>query len=208
MLDFDAHAQLADATAELMRSCAIATAQTMTTSACRGLTLWSEMLRAPVQRPGSASNRDTMANPFETLWRLTSAGWMPKVRAWPLDEWLPSSAPVMGWNPYAAVWGRSPYAAWTPLADWSSWGHAYRWPTWTMQPATPGLFAAPAAISQAVLRYASPSAYASYRSAGGHAMAQVVIAPVPDTVVARMAATAAFTPMQTMLGVWRTVLGV
>ena len=30
MLDFDAHTGLADATAELMRSCAVAAAQTMT----------------------------------------------------------------------------------------------------------------------------------------------------------------------------------
>ncbi len=51
MLDYDTHSRLADATTELMRSCAVAAAQTMTASTCRGLMLWSDLLRAPDRRP-------------------------------------------------------------------------------------------------------------------------------------------------------------
>ena len=78
MLDLDAHTRFADATAELMRSCAVAAAQTMTASAFQGLTLWSDLLRRPEQRPAPQAIRATTTNPFEVFWRFTPADWMPK----------------------------------------------------------------------------------------------------------------------------------
>ena len=52
---------------------------------------------------------------------------------------------------------------------------------------------------------AKPDAdFASYRSAGGHAAAQVI---VPAVTMASVTATAALSPVQAMLGVWRAALG-
>jgi hypothetical protein len=177
----------------------------MTTTACRGLTLWSDMLRPPVRRPALSLSHAAMANPFEVFWRMSAAGWMPKARSWPLADWMPADAQALHWTPYAAAWSRAPYASWTPLGDWASWGRVY-WPAWTVQPASAGVFAAPAAMSQRAIRYASPSTYASYRTAGGHAVAQI-IAPVSNPVTAGLTATAVATQMQTLFGFWRTALG-
>ena len=96
MLDYDTHSRLADATTELMRSCAVAAAQTMTASTCRGLMLWSDMLRAPDRRPAPQAIRTTATNPFEVFWRFTPADWMPKASVWPqgyaMRYWLPGPA--------------------------------------------------------------------------------------------------------------------
>jgi hypothetical protein len=190
MLDFDAQAQLAGATAELMRSCAVATAYSMTTSAYRGLTLWSDMFRVPDVR--------RTANPFETFWRLSPAGWLPKAQAWPIAD-------LGAWNPYAAVWKRAPYTSWTPFATWN----AASWPGWTAVQSKPSAeVKAPTNASGAAVRKASPSGLASYRSAGGHAVAQVIMGPMPDpAAIASLTTATVFTPMQTMLGVWRAALG-
>jgi hypothetical protein len=51
---------------------------------------------------------------------------------------------------------------------------------------------------------APDAGFASYRSAGGHAVAQVI---VPAIELAGITATTALSPMQTMLGVWRAALG-
>ena len=133
MLDFDAHTRFADATAELMRSCAVAAAQTMTVSACRGLTLWSDLLRPSAERRVSRLSRPAAANPFEVFWRFSPMHWMPKSGIWPQSNWLPSYTSGLGWSPYAA-WGSSPYAAWPMFSDWSTWSRLY-WPSWSGQSA-------------------------------------------------------------------------
>jgi hypothetical protein len=198
MLDYDTHARLADATAELMRSCAVAAAQTMTASTCRGLMLWSDMLRSPERRPAPQAIRAGSTNPFEMFWRLTPADWMPKAAVRPQSYWPPTSAPRLGW---------APYATWPALPDWSAWSRVY-WPAWPSQPQLASPFAVPATVARAALSVASPSTYASYRSAGGHAVAQVIMMPSADTVVAGLTATnLALTQMHTMLSTWRIVLG-
>jgi hypothetical protein len=53
---------------------------------------------------------------------------------------------------------------------------------------------------------AAAAAFASYRSAGGHAVAQV-IAPTADAVIAGLTATAVLTQLQSMLGFWRAAVG-
>jgi len=199
MLDADTHARLADATAELMRSCAVAAAQTLTASACRGLTLWSDMLRAPPSQRAVSRPASTCAdNPFEVFWRFSPTDWLAKTNGWPQSTWLPS----YGSSP--AAWGGAPYA-WPAFGDWTQWSRIY-WPGWHAQPAQTSPFAIPEAVTQAALRVALPSTYASYRSAGGHAVAQVIM-PGADAIVAGLAATAAFTQMQALFGVWRTMLG-
>jgi hypothetical protein len=192
MLDYDTQARFADATAELMRSCALAAAQTMTASTCRGLTLWSEMLRAPERRPAPPAIRASSINPFEVFWRFTPADWMPKASVWPRSHWLPSPVSGFGWAPYAA---------------WPAWTRIY-WPAaWPSQPQQANPFSMPETVARAALSMASPSTYASYRSAGGHAVAQVIM-PNADTVAAGLTATSlGLMQMHTMLSTWRTVLG-
>jgi hypothetical protein len=51
MLDFKAQSELAEAGATLMRTCAVATAQTMSASALRGLSLWTQVLRSASAGP-------------------------------------------------------------------------------------------------------------------------------------------------------------
>ena len=199
MLDYDTHSRLADATTELMRSCAVAAAQTMTASTCRGLMLWSDLLRAPDRRSAPPAIRTTATNPFEAFWRFTPADWMPKASVWPQNYWLPGPASGLGWA--------HPYATWPAIPDWSAWSRVY-WPAWPSQPQLASPFAVPATVTRAALSVASPSTYASYRSAGGHAVAQVIMMPSADTVVAGLTATnLALTQMHTMLSTWRTVLG-
>ena len=198
MLDYDAHARFADATAELMRSCAVAAAQTMAASACQGLTLWSDMLRSPERRPAPQAIRMGSTNPFEVFWRFTPADWMPKTNVWPQSTWPPSPASCQGWAP--------PYAAWPAFGDWTAWSRAY-WPAWPSQPQQASLFSVPETLTRAALSMASPSTYASYRSAGGHAVAQVIM-PGADRVMAGLTATSlGLMQMHTMLSTWRTVLG-
>jgi hypothetical protein len=204
MIDLDAHTRFTDATAELMRSCAVAAAQTMTVSACRSLTLWSDLLRTPVERRVSQPSRPIVANPFEALWRFSPMHWMPKSAIWPQSSWLPSYTSGLGWPPHAA-WGGSPYAAWPMFSDWSTWSRLY-WPSWSGRSAYASAFILPEAATQAALRATSPSGYASYRSAGGHAVAQIIM-PGSDAAVASLTTTVALTQMQTMLGMWRAALG-
>ncbi|HEU4377266.1 MAG TPA: hypothetical protein VFR73_01745 [Hyphomicrobiaceae bacterium] len=197
MLDYDTQARLAGATAELLRSCAVAAAQTMTASACQGLTLWSDMLRPPRRPPAPAVMRASCANPFEVLWRFTPSDWMPKAGVWPQAAWVPSPALGLGW---------SPYAAWSALPNWSAWGRIY-WQQWPSQPQQLSPLSVPETVTRAALGLASPSSYATYRSAGGHAVAQI-ITPNADTVVAGLAASSlALMQMQTIFSTWRTVLG-
>lgn len=207
MLDFDAHTRFTDATAELMRTCAVAAAQTVTVSACRSLSLWSDLLRTPVERHVSQPSRPAAANPFEVFWRFSPMDWMPKSGVWPQSNWMPSYASGTGWSPYAA-WGGSPYPTWPMFSDWSTWSRLY-WPSWSGQSAYASAFTLPEAVTQAALRATSPSGYASYRSAGGHAVAQIIMPIMPgrDAPVASLTTTAALTQMQTMLGMWRAALG-
>ena len=120
MLDLRTQTQFADATAAMMRTCAIAATNAMAQSAYQGLSFWSDMMR--VAAPARCA--------------------MPGM-------------------PFAPAY-------WTAFARMSPWT-----PAWPLQQA-------PRARAQEAPSPAQPSAdggYASYRSAGGHASAQVVIAP-------------------------------
>ena len=91
---------------------------------------------------------------------------------------------------------------WAPLADWGAWSRG-SFPvgsSWNgaAQPK-------PSRTQSSDAARAKPDAdFASYRSAGGHAAAQVI---VPAATMASVTATAALSPVQTMLGVWRAALG-
>jgi len=103
MLDIKAQAQLAEATAGMMRACALATARAVGTSMVQSLSFWSRMLQSSTGRPAPA---------------------LP----------LPSA--------------------------WTDWTHAC-----VAQDTAPAQDPAPA-----------DAAFSSYRSSGGHAVAQVIVA--------------------------------
>jgi hypothetical protein len=110
-----AQTQLADATADMMRACALLAARTASLSASGGFSLWAQMMAASAGSPWCTQSR----------------------------------------------------MAWSPVQRWAAWSRACLAPT-ELQPAeaAPESIAAPAAPDPA---------FASYRSAGGHAVAQVIV---------------------------------
>ena len=61
MLDIKSQSQLADATAEMMRACAFATARAASTSMLQGMSFWSRMLNSPAasSEPAPAQAQET-----------------------------------------------------------------------------------------------------------------------------------------------------
>ena len=57
MFDVKAQTQLADASADMMRACALAVARAVNLSAYQGVSLWSQMLNVPPASPWSAWSR-------------------------------------------------------------------------------------------------------------------------------------------------------
>ena len=155
MLDYRTQAQLVDATASMMRWCTMAAVNTSAASASRGLALWTELLAAATP-PRALAN--VAKPPLEAGW----AGWpwalatipntSPLARTWWLGSnptwWL---SPAAGW----AVWGR------TALPPWNGWAAPRSGP------------AAKGSNGKDLTK--AETAVASYRSAGGHAVAQVIM---------------------------------
>ena len=197
MLDFRTQSQLLDATAAMMRSCLAATTNTWAASACRGVSLWAELM-------GAGSPRPAPAPPFGLMLWPSVANWMtaPQLYAWP---WLPGKVPSMAWTPFARTWLGPSFSLWAPLGDWGVWGRASMpgWSGWLDAAATP-MTMLPAPVPASADRAPAPPGFSSYRSSGGHAVAQVM---VPTTELAELTATAVLSPMHTMLGVWRAALG-
>jgi len=210
MLAFKAQSQLVDATASIMRAYLSAATNTFAASAGRSLSLWSELLEAASPRQAPAGWPQPAARPLGPAPWPSPAGWMATPRlaspwsapwsAWP---WLAGRAADMSWTPLVQTWWLGPSATfWAPLADWGAWsrGSFPVWSGWNGMPQVPPS----SALSNGAARPAPDAGFASYRSAGGHAVAQVI---VPAVELAGIAATAALSPMQTMLGVWRAALG-
>jgi hypothetical protein len=203
MLDFKTQTQLVDATAAMMRSAVTATANTWAASACKGLSLWAELLSGGHPRPGQQPQVASSSR-GPTLWP-SMADWMvaPQLYAWPAWPWLSGAAGMgLAWTPTARSWPGPSFSLWAPLGDWRAWGApASAWTDGNVgrpQPAAPS----PATLPRPVAPASFP---ASYRSAGGHAVAQVVVSPMEELV--ELGAKAVLSPMHTMLGAWRTALG-
>jgi hypothetical protein len=172
MLDFKTQSQIVDATASVMRWYVTAAINTSAASTCRGLSLWSELLDATAPRNASArqnrgaeigvsispSHADGMETPLGRM-----AQW-----PWPTDS-IPSTSPLA-----RAWWLGSHPAMWSPLAGWTAWSRASlpAWNGW-LAPATTS--SAARTVPNGAAKRADDSGYASYRSAGGHASAQVIM---------------------------------
>jgi hypothetical protein len=191
MLDFKTQSQLVDATASIMRAYLTAATNTVAASTSRSMTLWTEMLEAATPRSGPAGQAQSAA-PLPGDWmlrpRLTAPwpAWPALAQTWWLGPSVTFWAPLTGWG----AWSRGPVPA------WSGWNGAVQGPT--TQSASQGVMpnGAPPPLAE--------GAFASYRSAGGHAAAQVI---VPAIELAGISAKAALSPMHSMLGVWRAALG-
>ena len=183
MLDFKTQSQLVDATATVVRDYLRAATNTYAASTGRSLSLWSELLEAAASRQALAG-RPQAATP------------------WPAWPWLAGSGAGMSWAPLAQAWWLGPSVTfWAPLADWGTWSRG-SFPVGSSWNGAVQLW--PSRTQSSDAAHPKPGAdFASYRSAGGHAAAQVI---VPAAAMAGVTATAGLSPVQTMLCVWRAAL--
>ena len=203
MLDLKTQSQFVDATASIMRAYMRAASETFAASAGRSLSLWSEVLQS--SSPGNGVPPQPAALPVG----MSPAGWMaaPRLAApwsaqWPAWPWMSGNPAGMSWAPLAQAWWLGPSVKfWAPLTDWGAWGRGAL-PGWSSS--TAQVVPAPQEANGAA-RPAPDAGYASHRSAGGHAVAQVIVPTIEEW--AEITAKATLTPVQSMLGVWRTALG-
>jgi hypothetical protein len=208
MLDFKTQSQLLDATAAMVLSCVTAATGAFAASASQGLSLWSDLLRAasrPLAAPASPSRFG--ADPLGlSLWPSPANWpWMQQLSGWSAWPWPPGDLATfvdMPWTPFTRTWWLGPsFTAWAPFADWTPWSGAsfQAWNSWLDQ--------APLMSSTRVANgagmHAPDAGFASYRSAGGHAVAQVI---TPAAELAEFTATMVMTPIHALLEVWRAAL--
>jgi hypothetical protein len=207
MLDLKTQSQLVDATASIMRAYLRAATDTFAVSASRSLSLWSELLEARGTRHVPADQPQPGARPLGPSAWPSPVDWMatPRLGAqWPTWPWLAGNPAGMSWTPLVQTWWLGPSVTfWAPLADWGAWsrGSFPVWSGWNGAAQVPP----PAKASDDPARPAPDAGFASYRSAGGHAVAQVIVPTIEE--LAEVTAKATLSPMQTMLGVWRAALG-
>ena len=123
MLDFKTQSQLVDATAAMMRSCVAATTNSWAASACRGLSLWAEMLEAGSRRGVRAWQPGAATHPLGMMMWPSVA---PQLSAWSSWPWLRGNAIRPAWTPFAGSWPGPTFSLWMPLGDWTAWGRASR----------------------------------------------------------------------------------
>ena len=152
MLDLKSQSQLADSTAAMMRACALALAQSLNVSTSQGLRFWSQVLQPlPAGAAAAGGGASYRGNP-----------WM----AWALPPQQGSERPGSAAATLAGPWVGS-LLAWQRLARLSVVIPAF-WPLLDLEPRKRAdALPVPAAVQEA-------PTFASYRSAGGHASAQVV----------------------------------
>ena len=71
-----------------------------------------------------------------------------------------------GLDAFAGTWPGPTFSLWMPLADWTAWSRASV-PAWNGQLEGDGEAAA------AAMQPTAPASFSSYRSGGGHAVAQI-----------------------------------
>jgi hypothetical protein len=192
MLDLKTQSHLVDATASIMRAYLRATSDTLAASAGRSWWLWAQLLGNG--SPRRASLGPAGAPQFPSL--PLAITWLMPVH-WP---WL-TCGPGMTWPPLAQMWWVGPSLTfWAPCADWSQMRDPFplrsRWSNPTPAPPLP---------TRAEARSAPDTGFASYRSAGGHAVAQVTVPTVDQ--LAEVTTKVSLSPVQTMFSVWRAALG-
>jgi hypothetical protein len=209
MLNSQAQSPLADALASILRAQLRATSDALAASV-RGWSMWTQMLKArpamdeqPMARTQWPHSRIAWSMPWSTF---GSALWS---MSWPMNRPLPGlleggtcDVARFGFVAFPAIW-------------WAALAHACWAPSAAVRAGKPGLVPQPIfALPPAVLAGAPDPAFsagrdasfASYRTAGGHALAQVIVKPSEE--LAQATARAWLSPLEAMLGLWRAALGV
>ncbi len=174
MLDIRTQSQLVDASASIMRWCMTATINVSAASASRGMALWNELIEAANATGGTAppakSNGSRSAAPARSLPMPPIA----MLASWPL---LADKVPAT--SPLARAWWLGPDPGWGPLAGLSALSRVSlpAWNGWLAQ--APTAAASREKTNGASRRNADGGGYSAYRSAGGHAVAQVIMGPLP-----------------------------
>jgi hypothetical protein len=170
---FRSHSDIDDVAANLLRACVVAVARTVGEQACQGILLWLNILGASRPTLARTPLRPVTANAPSNVQGLSPASWAivwPWV--WPPHVW--SGAHMMNFSRTepSQFWASPVVSAWQPLAGWAALGNAY-WLAWGHQLA-PALMAGVDAIAHTAPHTAIVAGYPSYRSADGHAVAQVI----------------------------------
>jgi hypothetical protein len=202
MLNFKAQAHFADVIALIQRAQLRASSDALAAS-LQGWSMWVQML---TPRPGLDEEPTLAPSAWPSAWPWRMPWSMPWVMSWPSPgPWQGESCNAprfglfllapMGWT--AADRGlRAPSAGGSP-----------GWLSQSTQVPAPHAAAGPG-FSPGVGRSldALDASFARYRSAGGHALAQVIVPPTEE--VAKATARVWLTPLEAMFDLWRTALGV
>jgi hypothetical protein len=127
---------------------------------------------------------------------------------WPSQGfWQGGTCGARGFVPLAPIWWTAAgLGLWAPVANGCARNvGAFRPRTRLSQPTLVPPSAARADAGAGLNAGLDPG-FASYRSAGGHALAQVIV-PSTEKLV-EVTAKATLSPLEAMLGVWRAALGV
>jgi hypothetical protein len=106
----------------------------------------------------------------------------------------------LGFFPLAPIWWTAGRAVWAPSAGTGAGKACQLAAPYRLRPSV----AEPPAAAHATAGL--DASFASYRSAGGHALAQVIVPPSEE--LAEATARAWRSPLDALLGVWRAALGV
>jgi len=190
-------AQFADALASILRAQLRAASDALAVSV-RGWAMWTQMLTRPAIDEQPMAARSQWPHP-RFAWSLGSS--MPGSMfgpilwslCWPMSQPLPGlwqggtcDLARLGFVPFAPIW-------WTALGR-GSWA-----PSANVLPAVGT--AGPGRGCNA----GRDASFASYRSAGGHALAPVIVKPTEE--LAQATARAWLSPLEAVLGLWRAALG-
>jgi hypothetical protein len=210
-LNSKAQSPLADALISILRAQLRATSDALAASVW-GWSMWAQMLKAkPAMDEQPMAARSPWPHPriaWSTPWLMPSS--MPfGSMLWSMSDrpspGLGGSCDVsrFGFVPFPPIWwtalGR---ACWAPFADARA---------WTAGPPRHPIPAPPPAVHAGLgpdrgFNAGRDTNFASYRSAGGHAVAQVIVKPTEE--LAQATARAWLSPLEALLGLWRATLGV
>jgi hypothetical protein len=219
MLNCKAQPHLADAVALVLRAQLSATSEALAAALRGGSMLWTQMLTtwpamdeqpAPPTQPWSITGPLLWPIPGPLLWPIPwpvqpSLAWsIARSMAWPMHWPSPRRSPKpwqddagdgtrLGFVPLAPFWWTAGRAFWVPSAS-----------AGTARQLAAHQMAEPPSAAYATV--GPDASFASYRSAGGHALAQVIVPPAEE--LAGATAKAWRSPLEAMLGVWRAALGV
>ena len=188
MLDLKTQSHLLDATASILRAYLRAASDTLAASAGRSWWLWAQMWGT-----GNAHRASPGPTDAPSLLLPATATWLVPVR-WP---WF-TCGPAVTWAPLARMWWVGPsLTLWAASAPWRQ--------------LSPGAFrvgtrwSGPTPLPQAPAPAAPDPGFASYRSAGGHAVAQVTV-PMVDQ-LADVTTNVSLLPVEAMFSLWLAALG-